>query len=249
MGLRGTVGDQLQLSKETCTKSCSLEKLEVPTRTTKRGRRSNLLRVKFGFRIVIDIDSCNVQESENQVFHVLTDGENYFSMKLWFFSNTYKQATVQVLNIEGLNLNDHDKATLSRLSLSEEFRISFHGVDEPSRTRTRTQYMSVFSHSHYLLPEIFHTLKKVVVLDDDIVVQQDLSALWSLDLEGKVNGAVQFCAVRLAQLKNYLGENISDGNSCAWMSGLNIVDLARWRELDLTGTFQRLLQEVSGCSS
>lgn len=207
------------------------------------------MRVKFGFRIVIDIDSCNVQESENQVFHVLTDGENYFSMKLWFFRNTYKQATVQVLNIEGLNLNDHDKATLSRLSLSEEFRISFHGVDKPSRTHTRTHYMSVFSHSHYLLPEIFHTLKKVVVLDDDIVVQQDLSALWSLDLEGKVNGARQFCAVRLAQLKNYLGENISDGNSCAWMSGLNIVDLARWRELDLTGTFQRLLQEVSGCSS
>ncbi|KAG5550091.1 hypothetical protein RHGRI_015143 [Rhododendron griersonianum] len=193
--------------------------------------------------VVINSTVMHSKESENQVFHVLTDGENYFSMKLWFFSNTYKQATVQVLNIEGLNLNDHDKATLSRLSLSEEFRISFHGVDEPSRTRTRTQYMSVFSHSHYLLPEIFHTLKKVVVLDDDIVVQQDLSALWSLDLEGKVNGAVQFCAVRLAQLKNYLGENISDGNSCAWMSGLNIVDLARWREVDLTGTFQRLLQE------
>ncbi|XP_058213447.1 probable galacturonosyltransferase 7 isoform X1 [Rhododendron vialii] len=193
--------------------------------------------------VVINSTVMHSKESENQVFHVLTDGENYFSMKLWFFRNTYKQAAVQVLNIEGLNLNEHDKATLSRLSLSEEFRISFHSVDKPSITRTRTQYMSVFSHSHYLLPEIFHTLKKVVVLDDDIVVQQDLSTLWSLDLEGKVNGAVQFCAVRLAQLKNYLGENISDGNSCAWMSGLNIVDLARWRELDLTGTFQRLLQE------
>ena len=108
--------------------------------------------------------------------------------------------------------------------------------------------MSVFSYSHYLLPKIFRSLKKVVVLDDDIVVQRDLSALWSLDMEGKVNGAVQVCAVRLGQLKSYLGENDLNGNSCTWMSGLNIVDLARWREQDLSETFWKLLQEVSGNS-
>ncbi|KAH7865838.1 hypothetical protein Vadar_011882 [Vaccinium darrowii] len=193
--------------------------------------------------VVINSTVMHTREGENQVFHVLTDGENYYSMKLWFLRNSYKQATVQVLNIEDLNLYDQDKETPSHLSLSEEFRVSFHSGENPSRTYTRTQYMSVFSHSHYLLPKIFHALEKLLVLDDDIVVQRDLSALWSLDLEGKVNGALQFCEVRLAQLKNYLGENISDGNSCAWMSGVNIVDLARWRELDLTGTFHRLLQE------
>lgn len=180
------------------------------------------MRVECGFGTVIDVGSCNVQEGENQVFHVLTDGENYYSMKLWFLRNSYKQATVQVLNIEDLNLYDQDKETPSHLSLSEEFRVSFHSGENPSRTYTRTQYMSVFSHSHYLLPKIFHALEKLVVLDDDIVVQRDLSALWSLDLEGKVNGALQFCEVRLAQLKNYLGENISDGNSCAWMSGVTL---------------------------
>lgn len=187
------------------------------------------------------------QESSNQVFHVLTDTQNYFAMKLWFFRNTYKEAMVQVLNIEDLNLNDNDNKTT--LSLPEEFRVSFRTVDKLARVQIRTEYMSVFSHSHYLLPKIFQSLKKVVVLGDDVIVQQDLSHLWSIDMDGKVNGALQFCAVKLGELKQYFGENRFDENSCAWMSGLNIVDLVRWREQDITGTYQKLVQEVSSSLS
>ncbi|XAR68685.1 Polygalacturonate 4-alpha-galacturonosyltransferase [Bertholletia excelsa] len=196
--------------------------------------------------VVINSTVMHAKESRDQVFHVLTDQLNYFAMKMWFFKNTYREATVQVLNIEDLNLEDNEKKNILHLSLPEELRISFYTIDKPSRTHIRTEYISLFSHSHYLLPKIFRTLTKIVVLDDDIIVQQDLSDLWSLDMEGKVNGAVQFCAVRLGQLKNYLHENITDVNSCAWMSGLNIVDLARWRELHVTETFQKLVQEHLG---
>ena len=185
------------------------------------------------------------QESRNQVFHVLTDGQNYYAMKLWFLRHTYKEATVQVLNIEYLKLDNNSKATPLYLSLPEEFRISFHNVDSPPMAPIRMEYLSIFSHSHYLLPEIFRNLKKVVVLDDDVIVQQDLSALWSLNMAGKVNGAVQFCSLRLGQLKKYLGENSYEKKSCAWMSGLNVIDLARWRELDLTETYQKFVHEVS----
>ncbi|GMP34966.1 hypothetical protein CsSME_00007616 [Camellia sinensis var. sinensis] len=97
------------------------------------------------------------------------------------------------------NCNSPKKTPL-QLSLAEEFRISFHSVDKPSTTGVRTEYLSVFSHSHYLLPKVFPTFKRVVVLDDDIVVQRDLLVLWSLDMEGKVNGAVQFCAVQSLSL-------------------------------------------------
>lgn len=176
---------------------------------------------------------------------MLTDGQNYFAMKLWFLRITYKEATVQVLNIEHLKLDSHIKETPLYLSLPEEFRVSFLNVDSPSMAPIRTEYISIFSHSHYLLPEIFQNLKKVVVLDDDVIVQQDLSALWSLNMEGKVNGAVQFCSLRLGQLKKYLGENSYDKKSCAWMSGLNVIDLDRWRELDLTENYRKLMHGVS----
>lgn len=139
-----------------------------------------------------------------------------------------------MLNADDLNPDNHNLDLL----LPVEFRVSFHSID-------RTEYLSTFSHSHYLLPRIFPNLNKIVVLDDDVVVQQDLSALWSLNMGGKVNGARQVCSVRLKLLKRYLGEKDYDENSCAWMSGLNVIDLVKWRELDLTERHQRFVKEVS----
>lgn len=170
------------------------------------------------------------------MFHVLTDKQSFFSMKMWFFTNTFKEATVQVLNIEDLDL---DKTMFSHLSMPQELRVSFVSASE-----SRTEYITVFSHWHYALPKIFPTLKKIVVLDDDIVVQRDLSALWSLDMEGKVVGAVQFCKVKFGALKSYLGKENYDANTCTWMSGLNIIDLVRWKEQDVTRTYQSLVQKV-----
>ncbi|KAF5750700.1 hypothetical protein HS088_TW03G01039 [Tripterygium wilfordii] len=194
--------------------------------------------------VVINSTVMHARESANVVFHVLTDLQNYFAMKLWFFRNTYKDAAVQVLNIEHLNIDFHAKATDLKMSLPREFHISFSSVDNQPSKYTRTEYITTFSHSHYLLPEIFKRLEKVVVLSDDVVVQRDLSALWDLYMGGKVNGAVQLCSVRLGLLKSYLGENNVDENSCVWMSGLNIIDLARWRELDLTEIYWKFIQEV-----
>ena len=172
---------------------------------------------------------------------MLTSAQNYYAMKLWFIRNTYKEATIQVLNIEQLNPQNN-----LHLSLPVEFRVSFPSLDHSSPiVQFRTEYLSTFSNSHYLLPQIFQNLKKVVVLDDDVVVQKDLSALWSLNMGGKVNGAVQLCSVKLNILKSYLGEKSFDKNSCVWMSGLNVIDLDKWRELDLTETYRTLLKEVS----
>ena len=39
--------------------------------------------------------------------------------------------------------------------------------------------------------QLFPSLNKVVFLDDDIVIQTDLSPLWDIDMNGKVNGAVE----------------------------------------------------------
>uniref|UniRef100_A0A6N2MFY3 Hexosyltransferase n=1 Tax=Salix viminalis TaxID=40686 RepID=A0A6N2MFY3_SALVM len=41
--------------------------------------------------------------------------------------------------------------------------------------------------------QLFPNLDKVVFLDDDVVIQRDLSPLWEIDLKGKVNGAVETC--------------------------------------------------------
>ncbi|XP_043815120.1 probable galacturonosyltransferase 7 isoform X3 [Manihot esculenta] len=198
--------------------------------------------------VVINSTVTHARDSGSLVFHVLTDEQNYFPMKLWFFKHSYREAAIQVLDIEHLDLDYHDKKALLSMSLPVEFHVSFLGVDGPSATPLKTEYLSVFSHAQYLLPYIFKNLKKVVILDDDVVVQRDLSDLWNLNMGGKVNGALQLCSVRLGQLSSYLGESSFDKNSCVWMSGLNVIDLARWRELDLTETYRKLGQQFSKLS-
>ncbi|KAK6943274.1 Glycosyl transferase, family 8 [Dillenia turbinata] len=196
--------------------------------------------------VVVNSTVTHAKERGNLVFHILTNGQNYYTIKFWFLRNEYKDVAIQVLNIEDLRLNNHNiAADMLHLSMPEEYRVSFLGVEQPT-SLTRTAYISVFSHSHYLLDQIFSTLKKVVVLDDDVVVQRDLSALWDLDMEGKVNGAVEVCPLRLGLLKSYLGDENFEDYSCVWMSGLNIIDLVRWREQDLSSTYQRLSQKQLG---
>ncbi|XP_071738391.1 probable galacturonosyltransferase 7 isoform X2 [Rutidosis leptorrhynchoides] len=185
--------------------------------------------------VVINSTVMNSKASGKQVFHVLTDKQSYFSMKMWFFVNTYKDATVQVLNIEDLN---PQSPLFSHFLMPQELRLSFSSASE-----SKTEYISVFSHMHYALPKIFPTLKKIIVLDDDIVVQRDLSALWNLEMDGKVIGASRFCSVKLGALKGYLGKGNYDANSCTWMSGLNVIDLVQWRKRDVTKMYQSFVQQ------
>ncbi|XP_057521521.1 probable galacturonosyltransferase 7 isoform X1 [Amaranthus tricolor] len=188
--------------------------------------------------VAINSTVLHAKESKKLVFHVLTDGQNFYAMKLWFSSNTFKKAAIQVLNIEEYSM-------ISDLSLPEEFRVTFQTAHKLPKMHYKTEYISLFSHSHYFLPEIFKTLDKIVVLDDDVVVQQDLSALWRLNMGKMVNGASEHCAVRLGQLEHYLGRIYFNQNSCAWMSGLNVINLARWRELNLSQKFRRIVQQLN----
>lgn len=85
-----------------------------------------------------------------------------------------------------------------------------------------------------------------MLLDDDLVVQRDLSRLFEIDLEEKVVGAVNFCRVRLGQIKGYLtGFDYGANEDCLWISGLNVVDLKKWREMSISSTYQELVKKVS----
>lgn len=96
----------------------------------------------------------------------------------------------------------------------------------------------------------------MVFLDDDIVIQRDLSPLWDIDLDGKVNGAVETCQgedswVMGKRFKIYL--NFShpliakslDPEECAWAFGMNIFDLRAWRKTNIRETYHSWLKEVN----
>lgn len=106
------------------------------------------------------------------------------------------------------------------------------------------------------IEQLFPNLNKVVFLDDDVVIQRDLSPLWEIDLGGKVNGAVETCKgedewVMSKHFRNYF--NFShpliakhlDPDECAWAYGMNIFDLRAWRKTNIRETYHSWLKEVN----
>ncbi|CAN6968827.1 unnamed protein product, partial [Brassica oleracea var. botrytis] len=69
---------------------------------------------------------------------------------------------------------------------------------------------------------LFPSLNKVVFLDDDIVIQTDLLPLWDIDMDGKVNGAVETSAWRKTNISStyyhWLDENLKSDLSL-WQLG------------------------------
>lgn len=105
--------------------------------------------------------------------------------------------------------------------------------------------------------QLFPNLHKVVFLDDDVVIQRDLSPLWDIDLKGKVNGAVETCKgedewVMSKRFRNYfnfshplIAKNLNP-DECAWAYGMNIFDLHTWRKTNIRDTYHSWLKEVVG---
>ncbi|CAL4901350.1 unnamed protein product [Urochloa decumbens] len=185
--------------------------------------------------MTINSSVINSEESANLVFHLMTDAQNFYAFKNWFIRNSYKGATIRVLDFEDFQVKNLGNGIVGQLSPSEEFRIS---------SNSNAEYISIFGHSLFSLPELFSNLKRVIVLEDDTIVQRDLSLLWNLDLKGKVIGAVQFCRVKFHQLRAYLLDLPYDSGSCIWMSGVSVIDLDEWRKHDVTGIHHRILQKL-----
>lgn len=188
----------------------------------------------------------NSKDSGSIVFHLFTDAQNFYAMKHWFDRNSYLDAIVHVTNIERHQKPSKDVHSLEMQQLwpAEEFRVTFRNHSHAFQRQMKTEYISVFGHSHFLLPDLLPGLNRVVVLDDDLIVQKDLSSLWNLNLGGKVIGAIQFCGVRLGQLKAYIDEHNFKANSCVWLSGLNVIELEKWRDLRITSLYDQLLQKL-----
>lgn len=198
-----------------------------------------------------------MQHPGNHVFHIVTDRLNYVAMRMWFLVNPPGRATIQVQNIEEFTwLNASYSPVLKQLASQAiiDYYFRAHRANSDANLKFRNpKYLSILNHLRFYLPEIFPKLNKVLFLDDDIVVKKDLSGLWSIDLKGNVNGAVETCGETFHRFDRYLNFSnplISknfDPRACGWAYGMNIFDLYEWRRQNITEvyhTWQKLVSNV-----
>nr|GMD51883.1 probable galacturonosyltransferase 13 isoform X2 [Ipomoea batatas] len=198
---------------------------------------------------------------EKIVFHVITDKKTYPGMHSWFALNPVSPAIVEVKGVHQFDwLTRENVPVLEAVETHSGIRNYYHGnhvAGANLKLQTRSpKYISLLNHLRIYLPELFPNLEKVVFLDDDVVIQRDLSPLWDIDLNGKVNGAVETCKgedewVMSKRFRNYFNfshpliAKTLNPDDCAWAYGMNIFDLSAWRKADIRETYHKWLKENS----
>nr|DAD23798.1 TPA_asm: hypothetical protein HUJ06_025261 [Nelumbo nucifera] len=197
--------------------------------------------------VVVNSTVFHAKDPEKHVFHIVTDRLNYAAMRMWFLANPPGKATIQVQNLEEFTwLNSSYSPVLKQLLSPSmiDYYFKAHRANSDSNLKFRNpKYLSILNHLRFYLPEIFPKLNKVLFLDDDTVVQKDLTGLWSVNLKGKVNGAVETCGESFHRFDRYLNFSnplISknfDPHACGWAYGMNIFDLEEWKKQNITGVY------------
>ncbi|XP_019265494.1 PREDICTED: probable galacturonosyltransferase 4 isoform X2 [Nicotiana attenuata] len=196
--------------------------------------------------VVINSTVSHAKDPSKHVFHIVTDRLNYAAMRMWFLANPPQHATVDVQNVEEFTwLNSSYSPVLKQLASQSmiDYYFRSRADSDPNVKFRNPKYLSIMNHLRFYLPEIFPKLDKVLFLDDDIVVQKDLSGLWSLDLKGKVIGVVETCGESFHRFDRYLNFSnplISkhfDPRACGWAFGMNIFDLIEWRRQNITEVY------------
>ncbi|KAI5345376.1 hypothetical protein L3X38_013253 [Prunus dulcis] len=203
--------------------------------------------------VVVNSTVTNAKDPSKHVFHLVTDKLNFGAMNMWFLLNPPGKATIHVENVDEFKWLNSSYCPVLRQLESAAMKNYYFKADHPTTLSSgasnlkyrNPKYLSMLNHLRFYLPQVYPKLDKILFLDDDIVVQKDLTGLWAVDLRGKVNGAVETCGESFHRFDKYL--NFSnphiarnfDPNACGWAYGMNMFDLKEWKKKDITGIYHK----------
>lgn len=189
----------------------------------------NIIAVSVVVRSVVK----NAEEPWKHVFHIVTDRMNLAAMKVWFKMRPVERgAHIEIKAVRDFTFLNSSYVPLLR---QQELANSQKPSSENTVKFKNPKDTSLLSHLRFYLPEMFPKLQKIIFLEDDVVVQKDLTGLWKIDLDGRVNGAVETCFGSFHRFAHYLNfsnpliKEKFNAKACAWSYGINIFDLDAWR--------------------
>ncbi|XP_057745271.1 probable galacturonosyltransferase 15 isoform X4 [Arachis stenosperma] len=206
----------------------------------------------------------NSANPEKLVFHIVTNKETYTPMHAWFSTNSIESAVVEVRGLHQYDWSAEVNADIKdMLDINHLIWKHYHSKEKDlNYSQDHNRYLdtlrpssrSLMNHLIIYLPKLFPDLKKIVFLDDDVVVQQDISSLWELNLNGKVSGSVfrswcgNGCCSAGTKYMDYLNfshpliSSSFNGDRYTWLYGMNIFDLEAWRNTNITEIYHHWLK-------
>ncbi|KAF5746292.1 galacturonosyltransferase 8-like [Tripterygium wilfordii] len=197
--------------------------------------------------VVVNSAVANAKEPWKHVFHLVTDKMNLGAMQVMFKLKDYKGSHIEVKAVDDFTFLTEEYVPVLRQLRDAKLQEFYFKNRMENATKDATnlkfrnpKYLSILNHLRFYLPEMYPKLNRILFLDDDIVVQKDLTGLWKIDMDGKVNGAVETCFGsfhRYSQYMNFSHPLIKqkfNPKACAWAYGMNFFDLDAWRRENCT---------------
>ncbi|CAJ1947254.1 unnamed protein product [Sphenostylis stenocarpa] len=199
----------------------------------------NVIAVSVVVRSVVK----NAEEPWKHVFHIVANRMNVGAMKVWFKMRPIEGgAFLEVKAVEEFTfLNSSYVPILRQLEWAKMNQRPESATNDANIKNAKS--LSMLDHLRFYLPEMYPKLYKILLLDDDVVVQKDLTGLWKIDFDGKVNGAVEICFGsfhRYAHYMNFSHPLIKESfnpKACAWAYGMNLFNLDAWRREKCTDNY------------
>ncbi|EPS65125.1 glycosyltransferase [Genlisea aurea] len=193
--------------------------------------------------VVVNSVVKNAEEPWKHVFHVVTERMNFAATKVWFNMRPIQRgAHIEIKAVDSFKFLDSSYVPVLRQLESPSVKKFYFETRADNATKEmkgmkfrNPKYLSLLNHLRFYLPELYPKLHKILFLDDDVVVQKDLTDLWKIDMDGKVNAAVNTCFGSFHRLAEYLNfshpliKEKFNSRSCAWAFGMNMFDLDAWR--------------------
>lgn len=158
----------------------------------------------------------------------MTDKMNLWAMQVMFKMKSYSGAHIEVKAVEAYNFSNSSYVpVLKQLESAKMQQFYYNNKLENATKDTNNmkfknpKYLSILNHLRFYLPEMYPKLHRILFLYN-VVVQRDLTGLWKIDMDGKVNGAVETCFGsfhRYAQYVNFSHPLIKkkfNPKACAW---------------------------------
>ncbi|XP_014516059.1 probable galacturonosyltransferase 9 [Vigna radiata var. radiata] len=199
----------------------------------------NVIAVSVVVRSVVK----NAMEPWKHVFHVVANRMNVGAMKVWFKMRPIEGgAFLEVKAVEEFAFLNSSYVPILRQLESAKMNQPENATNDSNMKNAKS--LSMMDHLRFYLPEMYPKLYKILLLDEDVVVQKDLTGLWNIDMEGKVNGAVEICFGSFHRYAHYMNfshpliKEKFNPKACAWAYGMNIFNLDAWRREKCTDTYQ-----------
>ncbi|XP_073120606.1 probable galacturonosyltransferase 9 [Henckelia pumila] len=202
--------------------------------------------------VVVNSVVKNADEPWKHVFHIVTDRMNFAATKVWFKMRPIQGgAHIEINAVDTFKFLTPSYAPVLRQLESTNLQKFYFETRAENTTKDMSnmkyrnpKYLSMLNHLRFYMPEMYPKLHKILFLDDDVVVQKDLTALWKIDMGGKVNGAVETCFGSFRRFSEYLNfshpliKEKFNPRACAWAFGMNMFDLDAWRREKCTDEYR-----------